>query len=61
MAILLYLSSKAVNGVLPHGAKAAVTRAFSCHRETFSAVWAKRDTPEALLARPPPLEGAAIP
>ncbi|KAG2820942.1 hypothetical protein PC129_g22725 [Phytophthora cactorum] len=38
MAILLCLTGKAVNGVLPYGAKASAIRIFSCHRDTVTAV-----------------------
>ncbi|KAG3149754.1 hypothetical protein PC128_g23353 [Phytophthora cactorum] len=51
MAILLYLTGKVVNGVLPHGAKASASHAFSYHRDTVAAVWSKRATPEVLFAR----------
>ncbi|KAG2898336.1 hypothetical protein PC117_g22578 [Phytophthora cactorum] len=51
MAILLSLTGKAVNEVLPHGAKASASRVFSCHRDTVTAVWSKKATPEVLLAR----------
>ncbi|KAF4041708.1 hypothetical protein GN244_ATG06025 [Phytophthora infestans] len=62
MAILLYLSGKALRGVLPYGDKAAATRAFLCRRETILAVWAKRDYPRgSTRATLPPLERAAIP
>ncbi|KAG3175581.1 hypothetical protein PC128_g17645 [Phytophthora cactorum] len=47
MAILLSLTGKAVNEVLPHGAKASASRVFSCHRDTVTAVWSKKATPES--------------
>ncbi|KAG2781964.1 hypothetical protein JG687_00017276 [Phytophthora cactorum] len=51
MASLLYLTGKAVNGLLPYRAKASASRVFLCHRDTVTTVWSKRAAPEVLLAR----------
>ncbi|KAG6945761.1 hypothetical protein JG687_00017096 [Phytophthora cactorum] len=36
LAVLLFLNSRAVNGQLPRGVKAAASREFSCHRQTIT-------------------------
>ncbi|KAG3018560.1 hypothetical protein PC120_g10362 [Phytophthora cactorum] len=38
LAVLLFLNSRAVNGQLPRGVKAAASREFSCHRQTITSI-----------------------
>ncbi|KAG3078592.1 hypothetical protein PI125_g20938 [Phytophthora idaei] len=48
LAVLLFLNSRAVNGQLPRGVKAAASREFSCHRQTITSIWSLRRTPQVL-------------
>ncbi|KAE8897548.1 hypothetical protein PF003_g18469 [Phytophthora fragariae] len=51
LAVLVYLSSKAVNDKLPRGVKAEASRKFACHRQTITSIWNQRKTPQVLTAR----------
>ncbi|KAG2790012.1 hypothetical protein PC129_g13141 [Phytophthora cactorum] len=42
LAVLLFLNSRAVNGQLPRGVKAAASREFSYHRQTITSIWSLR-------------------
>ncbi|KAG3089645.1 hypothetical protein PI125_g17948 [Phytophthora idaei] len=48
LVVLLFLNSRAVNGQLPRGVKAAASRDFSCHRQTITSIWSLRRMPQVL-------------
>ncbi|KAG3151155.1 hypothetical protein PC128_g23023 [Phytophthora cactorum] len=50
LAVLLFLNSRAANGQLLRGVKAAAGREFSCHLQTITSIWSPCDAAPVLYA-----------